>query len=284
LERIIIISAAKKELLKRLNMSKVSQYISKEPDENGFINWSDEENAIWSELITRQLKCIEGKACDEYMAGLKLLNLPTDKIPQLEDVSKVLRESTGWQCEPVPALISFDKFFELLANKKFPVATFIRCRDVFDYLKEPDIFHEIFGHCGMLTNKSFADFTHKYGQIGLQANKKDRIYLARLYWFTIEFGLMMVDDQIRIYGGGVLSSPGETQYVYSGEAKIVPLEVVNVLRTPYRIDIMQPIYHTINSIDDLFDISNMDLMSLVEKAKALGLHKPLFEPKEKLAS
>ena len=133
-------------------MAKASKYISRQPDESGVIAWSEEENKIWSELITRQLKCIEGKACDEYMVGLDKLQLPTDRIPQLEEVSKVLRESTGWECAAVPALISFDKFFELLANKKFPVATFIRSREEFDYLQEPDIFHEIFGHCAMLTH------------------------------------------------------------------------------------------------------------------------------------
>jgi len=264
----------------RVNMSKSSQYISKQPDHNGFIAWSEQENKIWSQLITRQLECIKDKACDEYLQGLEKLQLPTDRIPQLEDVSQVLRATTGWECAPVSALISFDKFFALLADKKFPVATFIRSSEDFDYLTEPDIFHEIFGHCGMLTNQAFADFTHKYGQIGLQANKQDRVYLARLYWFTVEFGLMKVNDKIKIYGGGILSSPGETQYVYSGQPQITELDVLNVFRTPYRIDIIQPIYHTINTIDDLFDISNMDLMSLVEQAKTLGLHQPLFNAKK----
>ena len=133
-------------------MSKTSQYVSRQSDDNGIIAWSDEDNQIWHELITRQLSVIEGKACDEFLAGLEKLQLPTDRIPQLEEVSKVLRATTGWECAEVPALISFDKFFELLANKRFPVATFIRSREEFDYLQEPDIFHEIFGHCAMLTN------------------------------------------------------------------------------------------------------------------------------------
>lgn len=265
-------------------MGKSSSYISKQPDDNGFINWSDEENQIWSELIARQLECIKNKACDEYMHGLDKINLPLDRIPQLEEVSKVLRESTGWECAPVPALIDFDEFFRLLANKKFPVATFIRSREEFDYLQEPDIFHEIFGHCAMLTHPAFAEFTHKYGQLGLAAEKKDRVYLARLYWFTVEFGLMQTKDGLRIYGGGILSSPGETQYVYSDVPQIKPLEPLYVLRTPYRIDIMQPLYYTINAIEDLFDISQLDIMSLVEKAKELGLHEPLFPPKQKKAS
>lgn len=265
-------------------MAKQSKYVSKTPNAEGIIDWTDEENQIWSELIARQLSCIEGKACDEYMAGLEKLQLPLDRIPQLEELNAVLRETTGWECAPVPALINFDEFFRLLANKQFPVATFIRTREEFDYLQEPDIFHEIFGHCAMLTNPAFAEFTHKYGQLGLAADKKDRVYLARLYWFTVEFGLMQTEKGLRIYGGGVLSSPGETQYVYSDTPQIKPLEPLDVLRTPYRIDIMQPMYYTITSIDDLFKISQLDIMSLVEQAKSLGLFEPLFPPKQKLAS
>ena len=265
-------------------MEKISKYTSRTMDNNGYISWSKEENEIWSVLIKQQIECIKGKACDEFIEGLDKLNLPLDRIPQLGDVSKVLKENTGWSCEAVPALISFDKFFDLLANKKFPVATFIRTKEDFDYLTEPDIFHEIFGHCGMLTNKAFADYTHKFGQLGLKASKEDRVYLARLYWFTIEFGLMYQKDELKIYGGGILSSPKETMHIYNNASKIYDLEVVDVFRTPYRIDIIQPIYHAIKGIDDLFDISNMDLMTLVEKAKKLGLYKASYPPKIKLAS
>jgi phenylalanine-4-hydroxylase len=263
----------------------MTTYVSKKSDEHGFIAWSDEENAIWGELINRQLSCIAGKACDEYLQGLERLNLPTDRIPQLEEVSKVLRETTGWECAEVPALISFDRFFELLANKQFPVATFIRSREEFDYLQEPDIFHEIFGHCAMLTNPDFAEFTHIYGKLGLAASKQDRVFLARLYWFTIEFGLLETEQGLRIYGGGILSSPGETQYaMHSDVPERKMLDVVDVLRTPYRIDIMQPLYFKIRSIRQLFEIAQQDLMAMVEHAKALGLHAPKFPPKQKKAS
>ena len=216
-------------------MSKSSKYVSRQSDETGFIAWSDEENQIWHELISRQLGVVEGKACDEYMAGLQKLQLPTDRIPQLEEVSKVLRATTGWECAEVPALISFDKFFELLANKRFPVATFIRSREEFDYLQEPDIFHEIFGHCAMLTNPAFAEFTHIYGKLGLAASKQDRVYLARLYWFTIEFGLLKTEKGLRIYGGGILSSPGETTYALGSDIpERKPFDALDVLRTVLR--------------------------------------------------
>lgn len=266
-------------------MAKATKYISHPAGPDGKVAWSEDENNIWKELVRRQLEIIEGRACDEFLQGLELLDLPHDRIPQLDEVNEVLKVATGWQVHQVPALINFDEFFNLLANKKFPVATFIRNADEFDYLQEPDVFHEIFGHCPLLTNPSFAHFTHTYGKLGLKASKEDRAYLARLYWFTVEFGLMKTDKGERIYGGGILSSPGETLYALeSSKAEHKTLEPLDVLRTPYRIDIMQPVYFLISGFEQLFDIAEMDIMSLVEKAKSLGLHEPKFPPKEKLAS
>lgn len=273
-------------------MAKATNYVSRVPDENGIIDWSTEENQIWHDLITRQLSCIEGTACDEYIEGLKKLNLPTDRIPQLEEVSEVLRSTTGWQCEPVPALIGFGEFFRLLSEKKFPVATFIRSREEFDYLQEPDIFHEIFGHCPLLTNESFANYTEAYGKMGLNASKEERVFLARLYWFTVEFGLLDTSEGLRVYGGGIISSPSETQYALhdpSVERKPLSAEnVLDVLRTPYRIDIMQPIYYMLTKVSDLDNIRQYeveDIMAMVEQAKELGLFEAKFPPKEsKIAS
>lgn len=261
-------------------MAKQSKYVSRQPDEQGVIHWSAEENQIWHDLVARQLQHIPGKACDEYIHGLELLDLPQDRIPQLAEINQVLERETGWQVAQVPALIPFDEFFRLLANKQFPVATFIRTREEFDYLQEPDIFHEIFGHCPLLTNPAFAHFTHKYGQLGLNASPKERVYLARLYWFTVEFGLLQTADGIRIYGGGILSSPGETEYaVNSDKAERKPLVPLDALRTPYRIDIMQPIYYTLESTEQLFEIADLDIMSLVHEAMELGLFEPKFPPK-----
>ncbi len=266
-------------------MGKSSNYISKQSGPDGKIVWTDEENNVWHDLITRQLQCIQGKACNEYLEGLDRLQLPQDRVPQLGEVSEVLQDTTGWKCAEVPALIDFDKFFNLLANKEFPVATFIRSREEFDYLQEPDIFHEIFGHCAMLTHPAFAEFTHVYGKLGAAADKKDRVWLARLYWFTVEFGLLQHNDEYRIYGGGILSSPGETEYsMTSNVPERKPFDVLDVLRTPYRIDIMQPVYFAIESIDSLYDIAQMNIMDLVQQAKQLGLHEPKFPPKVKKAS
>ncbi|BDY03968.1 phenylalanine 4-monooxygenase [Ferrimonas sp. YFM] len=262
---------------------KGTSYVARQPDEQGIIHYSDEENRIWSELLARQMSWLPGRACDQYLEGLRKLNLPEDRIPQLAEVDAVLEQATGWRTAQVPALISFQHFFELLADKQFPVATFIRSREEFDYLQEPDIFHEIFGHCPLLTNPAFAHFTHTYGKLGLAASPKERVFLARLYWFTVEFGLVQTEQGLRIYGGGILSSPGETRYALSDEPERVSMSVLDALRTPYRIDIMQPIYYVLNHLDDLFDIAELDLMSLVKQAQELGLHEPKFPPKQKVS-
>ncbi|WP_394252285.1 phenylalanine 4-monooxygenase [Vibrio profundi] len=259
----------------------MSKYHSKPVNAAGIVDWSHEEDLIWRDLLTRQLSVVEDRACRAYLEGLETLNLSVDRVPQLPDINRVLMEKTGWRVEPVPALINFDRFFGLLSEKKFPVATFLRSREEFDYLQEPDFFHEVFGHCAMLTHPDFASFTHRYGQLGVTATSKERAYLARLYWFTVEFGLVKENGQTKIYGGGVLSSPGET--VYSLESEVAlrkAFKVSDVLRTPYRIDIMQPVYYELSDISDLYQLSQMDLMESVHQAMALELYPPLFEPKE----
>lgn len=215
-------------------MAKVSRYQSKSMRKDGKIDWSNSEDAIWSELLTRQMDIIEGKACNEYLNGLERLALPTDRAPQLDEISRVLQDTTGWQCEPVAALIDFDTFFDLLSRKRFPVATFLRRQEDFDYLQEPDFFHEVFGHCAMLTHPAFAAFTEQYGKLGKSASKEERRYLARLYWFTVEFGLMNSKEQgQRIYGGGILSSPKETEYAFfSDEPNRKPFNIVRYSELP----------------------------------------------------
>ncbi|WP_299490209.1 phenylalanine 4-monooxygenase [uncultured Shewanella sp.] len=266
-------------------MNTKTQYIARNADLNGLIQYPQDEHDIWRQLYTRQLDKLPGRACEEYLLGLDALSLPSDRIPQLGEIDKVLLNTTGWKTAAVPALISFAKFFELLANKSFPVATFIRNKQELDYLQEPDIFHEIFGHCPLLTNPSFAHFSHLYGQLGLAASPQERVYLARLYWFTVEFGLIQsAPDTLRIYGGGILSSPGETLYVTGTIPEIKPFDLLEVLRTPYRIDIMQPVYYTIDHISVLDDIAKMDIMACVKEAIKLGLLPAKFKQKKKVSS
>jgi len=261
-------------------MAKGTSYQAKVSDANGVIEYTAAENDIWRQLITRQMSWINDTACDEFLSGLALLDLPMDRVPQLHEINKVLEKATGWSTAPVPALIGFEQFFQLLADKKFPVATFIRSQDELDYLQEPDIFHEIFGHCAMLTNPHFAHFTEHYGKLGLKADKKQRVYLARLYWFTVEFGLVRSHDGLRIIGGGILSSPGETNYAYRKEAEITPLDPLEVFRTPYRIDIMQPQYFVLDNMQHLTKLTHLDLMALVDQAITMGLLPAKFDAKK----
>lgn len=258
---------------------KHTQYVAREPDAEGRIHYPDAEHAVWQTLIERQLKLLDGRACQEYLDGIEQLALPHDRIPQLDEINRVLGATTGWQVARVPALIPFQTFFELLASKRFPVATFIRTPEELDYLQEPDIFHEIFGHCPLLTNPWFAEFTHTYGQLGLKASKEERVYLARLYWMTIEFGLVDTPAGRRIYGGGILSSPKETLYSLSDEPEHQVFDVVEAMRTPYRIDILQPVYFVLPQLRRLFDVAQEDIMAHVRNAMQLGLHQPKFPPK-----
>lgn len=266
-------------------MGKSTKYEAKVPDENGIIPYSDDEHAVWADLYARQIKIVEERACKEFLDGLEILDLPRDRIPQPKEVSRTLLERTGWQVEPVPALINFDRFFKLLAERRFPAASFIRSREEMDYLQEPDIFHEIFGHTAMLTHQAFADFTEAYGKAGVKASKQERVFLARLYWFTVEFGLLQTADGIKIYGGGIASSPGETLYsMESPEPIRRPFDPIDALRTPYRIDIYQTVYYILDRMDDLFDLARADLLALIREARALGQFEATYPPKQKEAA
>lgn len=262
-------------------MSKDKKYASRSPDQNGIIHYSDEEHSVWHDLITTQYPMLADHACNEYVQALHLMDFPHDRIPQLHEVSEVLLDYTGWSVAPVTALIDFTSFFKLLAARKFPAATFIRSREEMDYLEEPDIFHEIFGHTPLLTDYRFAAFSEAYGKAGLAADKRDHAMLARLFWFTVEFGLIRTSDGLRSYGAGIVSSPGELKYALESEVpKRKQLEPVDALRTPYRIDIYQTVYFIINSFDELFELAQQDLIGLVNQARSLGMHAPTYPLKE----
>jgi len=260
---------------------KKSQYVSKKPNAQGFVDYTDEENETWKILYERQMDLLQNRACKEYLQGIEDLELSSARIPQLPEVNQRMRDFTGWEVAAVPALIDFQKFFELMANKKFPAATFIRTREELDYLQEPDIFHEIYGHCPLLTLPVYAEFMHEYGKLGLRSSHEQRVMLARLYWFTVEFGLIQTSEGMRIYGGGILSSYKESsESLDSKEAIHKPFDPLDAFRTPYRIDIVQPLYFVIQGYSELFDLVNVDLIKLIDEARTLGMHAPLFQPKQ----
>lgn len=258
-----------------------ARYTAYIPDVNGYINYSSEEDKIWEILYNRQIKVVEGIAYDEFILNVKKLELTPYKVAQACDVSDRLRKLTGWSVEPVAALIDFKRFFQLLSEKKFPAASFIRRQEDLDYLPEPDIFHEIFGHCPGLTNFDFAGFTHKIGELGITLDKPDYIMLARLYWFTVEFGLIDTNLGLRVYGAGILSSKEESEYaLYSDIPLRKQFDLVEVLRTPYRYDEKQKIYFIIDSFKELYDLVSGEKLQIAFKmAKELGPLPSLYDDK-----
>lgn len=263
-------------------MSKTTNYIAKEPNEAGIINYSKDDDAVWRDLVSQQQPNVSKYAASVYLEGQRKLNLPDDRVPQCVDVSKKLQTMTGWQVEPVPALIGFSTFFKMLANKTFPAASFIRNRKDFEYIEEPDIFHEIYGHTPLLADPRFAKFSEVIGQTGLRCDKSDYSWLIRLYWFTIEFGLIRQGEDIKALGSGLASSPTELVYSVKDEIAIrKPFDVIDILRTPYRIDIHQPIYFVLDSVDQLLDAAKRDLLTDMRTAQGLGLHAPTYPPARK---
>jgi phenylalanine-4-hydroxylase len=261
-------------------MAKSSTYTSRKPDTNGIIHYTENENRVWCELINGQLPMLNGYVCQEYIDAIDVMDFPRNRIPQLHEVSAVLMDHTGWSVAAVPALIDFTSFFKLLANRQFPAATFIRRKEEIGYLQEPDIFHEIFGHTPLLIDSRFAAFTEAYGKAGLAADKKDHAMLARLFWFTVEFGLINTVDGLRSYGAGIVSSPGELVYsLESDQPERKAFDILDALRTPYRIDIFQTVYFILDSFDTLFEISQLDLVPLVSKARKMGMHAPTYPMK-----
>ncbi|MBS0358354.1 MAG: phenylalanine 4-monooxygenase [Proteobacteria bacterium] len=255
-----------------------SAYESKKPDAQGIVHYTNDENQVWHTLYTRQMKLVPGRACDEFLKGLEILGLSADRIPQVKEINERMGAVTGWGVDPVAALISPDEFFGLLANRKFPAATFIRRVEELNYVKEPDIFHEIYGHCPLLTEPIYADFVRRYGQKVLTMDKNDWPLMQRLFWFTVEFGLIQTPAGLRTYGGGILSSIEETVYcVESPKPQRKPFDPVEVFRTPYRIDCLQPIYFVIESYQQLYDFIESDIPALLKKARELGEYPPAFE-------
>ena len=259
------------------SMEFVSRYVSHQPDAQGMISYSAEEHRVWGLLFERQMKLVPNRACDEFLLGLEKLRLVADSIPQLPDISRCIMALTGWQVVPVAALISARDFFELLASRRFPAATFIRCAEELDYVTEPDIFHELFGHCPMLTNQVYADFMHDYACYVLSCPESDWPLLQRLFWFTVEFGLIKTEKGLRIYGGGILSSISETVYSVESDVALRALfDPLAVFRTPYRIDMLQPVYFVIDDYHQLYHCVKSNLGDVITRAHKLGEYPPFF--------
>jgi len=266
-------------------MPKSTAYTAKIPDARGHIDYTDEENAVWADLYAAQERNVHTYMAREYLDGLRRLDLPKTRVPSCVDISDRLQELTGWRVQPVPALIGFKTFFSMLADRVFPAASFIRRREDFDYIEEPDIFHEIFGHTPLLSDMRFAAFSHAIGQAGLRAEAGDYAWLIRLYWFSVEFGLRRQDGRIKALGSGLASSPTELIYAVNSE---IPdrdtFDILTILRTPYRIDMHQMGYFVLDDPEDLFAAAERDLLADVRQARTLGLLPSKFPDKETSAA
>ena len=257
----------------------MTKYISKQANSQGVIDWTADENKTWNTLIERQTEIVQTRACAEFLEGLDRIQFSKNSVPQHSDINQRLKSFTGWEVEIVPALIPAKEFFTLLANKRFPAASFIRIPAELDYIQEPDIFHEFYGHVPLLTFPDYANFMEEFGKLALSISPKDLRRLFRIFWFTIEFGLLNTKNGIRAYGGGMLSSIHETVYsVESAVPKRVSFDPLTAIRTPYRYDIPQPLYYVLNKFDDLYKILDQDLLALLDESKELGDLPPLFEP------
>jgi len=261
-----------------------SAYVSPTPGPDGLVAYSAEENAVWRDLYARQMKLLPGRVVPAFLEGVERLALPADRVPQLCELDRRLQAISGFGVAAVPALISPKRFFGLLAERRFPAATFIRRREDFDYIEEPDVFHELFGHCPLLTIRTYADYLQRYGQVALGLPEKHLWRLQRLFWFTVEFGLIRKPDGPKIYGAGIVSSAKETPWALAEPGvRREPFDLVTVLRTPYRIDIPQPLYYVIESYEQLLEVINQDLPAAIAEAKRLGQLAPLFPPKDAAA-
>jgi phenylalanine-4-hydroxylase len=241
--------------------------------------YTQADHDTYRRLYERQAALVPGRACDEFLAALPSLGVK-DRIPRFEEINERLRRATGWEIVAVPGLIPEVPFFTLLANRKFPVTDWIRTPEEFDYIVEPDVFHDLFGHVPLLFNPIFADHMQEYGKGGLKAHRLEACeLLSRLYWYTIEFGLIRQEDGLRAYGAGILSSPGELRYaVESPEPQRLPLDIERVMRTRYKIDSYQQTYFVIDSFQELFDKTAPDFTPIYARVKNL----PEIEASERL--
>ena len=236
--------------------------------------WDDytpSEHQIWTTLYERQLSLLPGRACDAFLRGLDALDLHRGGIPDFARVNEELRRLTGWSVVAVPGLVPDAVFFEHLANRRFPAGQFIRKPEELDYLSEPDIFHDVFGHVPMLTDPVFADYMQAYGEGGLRASRLRHLHhLARLYWYTVEFGLIESPQGLRIFGAGIVSSRAETQFALEDPSpNRLGFDLQRVMRTPYRIDDFQQVYFVVPSFQSLRETTLADFAPLYDQLSGL---------------
>jgi len=233
--------------------------------------YTDTDHAIWRKLYDRQASMLQGRVCDEFLQGLTTLGMERHRVPDFEELNETLMRATGWQVVAVPGLVPDEVFFEHLANRRFPASWWMRKPEQLDYLQEPDCFHDVFGHVPLLINPIFADYMEAYGKGGLKAARLGALdMLARLYWYTVEFGLIRTPAGLRIFGAGILSSQGESIYsLDSASPNRIGFDLKRIMRTRYRIDTFQKTYFVIDSFEQLFDATRPDFTALYPELRSL---------------
>jgi phenylalanine-4-hydroxylase len=239
-------------------------------DQN-WVGYSDAEHQVWIMLYERQAALLPGRASEPFLKGLEALDLHRAGIPDFARINQELQRLTGWTVVAVPGLVPDEVFFDHLANRRFPAGQFIRKPEQLDYLQEPDIFHDVFGHVPMLTDPVFADYMAAYGRGGQRAMSLGRLHnLARLYWYTVEFGLLETPEGLRIYGAGIVSSRTESIFALDDPSpNRLGFDLERVMRTPYRIDDFQQVYFVIPSLQALLDATLQEFGPIYDRlAKA----------------
>ena len=239
-------------------------------------HYTAQEHGVWRRLFERQSRLLVGRACDEFVSGMAELPISADEIPDFRRLSDILLRRTGWRVVAVPGLVPDDVFFEHLANRRFPAGQFIREPHQLDYLEEPDVFHDVFGHVPMLLNPAIADYIQAYGLGGLRAKKLGVLdKLARVYWYTVEFGLVQQKDGLRIYGAGIASSAAESVFALDDASpNRVRFSLQRVMRTNYRIDDFQETYFVIGNLDELLGLARIDFAPVYRNVQG----QPELEP------
>jgi len=235
--------------------------------DQGWDRYTPAEHQVWITLYERQTALLPGRACDPFLKGLEALDLHRSGIPDFARINAELNRLTGWSVVAVPGLVPDDIFFDHLANRRFPAGQFIRKPDQLDYLQEPDIFHDVFGHVPMLTDPVFADYMQAYGRGGQRALQLGQLaHLARLYWYTVEFGLLQTPQGARIYGAGIVSSRAESIFALDDPSpNRLGFDLERVMRTPYRIDDFQQVYFVVPSLQDLLDATLQDFAPIYRR-------------------
>ena len=244
--------------------------------DQGWERYTAQDHGVWKILFERQTRLLIGRACDAFVQGMRELPIGPEQIPDFRRLSDILMRRTGWQVVAVPGLVPDEVFFDHLANRRFPSGNFIRKPHELDYLEEPDVFHDVFGHVPLLMNPTMADYIQAYGVGGLRAQKLGVLdKLSRVYWYTVEFGLVQQVDGLRIYGAGIASSATESVFALDDPSpNRLRFDLERVMRTRYRIDDFQESYFVIGDMDELLQLARIDFGPLYERVRGQPEHEP----------